>query len=70
MRFDTACVDKHKMLAEPFAVAVDSVSCDAGGIIDYRKSCTHKLVEKCRFTDVGSADNRNNITCHIMKSLL
>ena len=39
--------DKQKALAKPFAIAENSVSCNAGCIIYNRKSFTAKLIEKC-----------------------
>ena len=46
LRFDTARIDKHKVAAEPFAVAVNSVPCNTGGIVDDGKPCADEFIEK------------------------
>jgi len=56
-RLDTSGIDKRKLSAVPFDIVIYSVTGNAGRILYNRYPAARQLVEKCRFTDIRSADN-------------
>ena len=63
-RFDTAGIDKHNGVIEPFTFAVESVPGNAGGIFHDCKALAGKLIEKGGFTYVRTTHDCNNRFCH------
>ena len=56
---DTAGVDQRVGAPVPFAVGVQSVTGDAGHVLDDGDAPADKAVEKGGFADIGSSDNRD-----------
>ena len=60
LRLDSARVNQHELVSEPFALCIYPISCDARSIFNYRKSLTDKLIKKSRLTNIRSANYRND----------
>jgi hypothetical protein len=60
----SAGVDEQELLSRPISLAVEAISGCAGGIIYDGMFGADATVEKCRFADIWSPDNRHHIFGH------
>ena len=61
---DAAGVHQREGAVAPFAVAVDPVAGNAGGVLDDGGAVTGELIEQHGFANVGTANNGDQTFCH------
>ena len=57
---DTACINEEEVMAVPLGISVDSVSGNAGSVLNYCSALVDDFIKKCALTNVGSANDGYN----------